>query len=164
MTEPLIAPRWQMLALVLLVGFAVYLLAPVLTPFAIAAMFAYLFDPVVERLQRMGLGRNAAVAIVFLALTLLLFLILLPLAASPRIRAKPGIVLGTFIAWYGLSRFLVEFVREPDAQLGYLMGTDWFTRGQQLSIPMILIGLAVVLWAARRPAVEAPAPAPSPST
>jgi phosphatidylglycerol:prolipoprotein diacylglycerol transferase len=93
---------------------------------------------------------------------LLLFLILLPLAASPRIRAKPGIVLGTFIAWYGLSRFLVEFVREPDAQLGYLMGTDWFTRGQQLSIPMILIGIAVVLWAARRPAVEAPAPAPSP--
>jgi phosphatidylglycerol:prolipoprotein diacylglycerol transferase len=52
-------------------------------------------------------------------------------------------------------------VREPDAQLGYLMGTDWFTRGQQLSIPMILIGLAVVLWAARRPAVEAPAPAAS---
>jgi len=77
MTEPLIAPRWQMLALVLLVGFAVYLLAPVLTPFAIAAMFAYLFDPVVERLQRVGLGRNAAVAIVFLALTLFLFVILL---------------------------------------------------------------------------------------
>ncbi|HEX3123850.1 MAG TPA: AI-2E family transporter, partial [Rhodanobacteraceae bacterium] len=77
MTEPLVAPRWQMLALVLLVGFAVYLLAPVLTPFAIAAMFAYLFDPVVERLQRVGLGRNAAVAIVFLALTLFLFLILL---------------------------------------------------------------------------------------
>ena len=77
MTEPLIAPRWQMLALVLLVGFVVYLLAPVLTPFAVAAMFAYLFDPVVDRLQRMRLGRTAAVTIVFLALTLLLFLVLL---------------------------------------------------------------------------------------
>lgn len=92
---------------------------------------------------------------------LVLFLILLPLAASRRVRARPGIVLGAFIAWYGVSRFLVEFVREPDAQLGYLMGTDWFTRGQQLSIPMVLIGLAIVLWAARRPAVEAPAPSPS---
>lgn len=77
MNEPLIAPRWQMLALVLLVGFAIYLLAPVLTPFAIAGMFAYLFDPVVERLQRARLGRSAAVAIVFLALTLLLILTLL---------------------------------------------------------------------------------------
>jgi phosphatidylglycerol:prolipoprotein diacylglycerol transferase len=93
---------------------------------------------------------------------LVLFLILLPLAASARIRSRPGIVLGAFIAWYGVSRFLVEFVREPDAQLGYLMGTDWFTRGQQLSIPMVLVGLAVVWWAARRPAVAAPAPAASP--
>lgn len=77
MSEPLIAPRWQMLALILLLGFAVYLLAPVLTPFAVAGMFAYLFDPVVGRLRRLGLGRDAAVAIVFLGLTLLLFLVLL---------------------------------------------------------------------------------------
>ena len=77
MTEPLIAPRWQMLVLVLLLGYAVYLLAPVLTPFAVAAMFAYLFDPVVGRLQRLSLGRNTSVAIVFLGLTLLLILTLL---------------------------------------------------------------------------------------
>src|SRR6188768_700952 len=88
MTEPLIAPRWQMLALVLLVGFAIYLLAPVLTPFAIAAMFAYLFDPVVARLQRMGLGRNAAVAIVFLALTLFLFLFLILLLLIPYLQRQ----------------------------------------------------------------------------
>jgi phosphatidylglycerol:prolipoprotein diacylglycerol transferase len=94
---------------------------------------------------------------------LLLFLVLLPLAASPRIRAKAGIVLGVFITWYGISRFLVEFVREPDAQLGYLMGTDWFTRGQELSLPMILIGIVVVLWAARRPAMTAPAAPPAPA-
>lgn len=90
---------------------------------------------------------------------LVLFLILLPLAASARIRAKPGIIMGIFIAWYGLSRFLVEFVRQPDAQLGYLMGTDWVTRGQQLSVPMIAIGIIVAIWAARRPAMTAPATA-----
>ena len=90
---------------------------------------------------------------------LLLFLILLPLAANPRMRAKPGLVLGLFAIGYGLSRFVVEFVRQPDAQLGFL----WLgaTMGQLLSLPMIVIGIAVVLWAARRPAVEAPAPSPS---
>ncbi|MGK9234443.1 prolipoprotein diacylglyceryl transferase [Inquilinus limosus] len=90
---------------------------------------------------------------------LLLFLILLPLAANPRIRAKPGLVLGVFAIGYGLSRFLVEFVRQPDAQLGFL----WLgaTMGQLLSLPMIAAGIVVVLWAARRPAVEAPAPSPT---
>ncbi|MGK9168115.1 prolipoprotein diacylglyceryl transferase [Inquilinus limosus] len=93
---------------------------------------------------------------------LLLFLILLPLATNPRIRARPGLVLGVFAIGYGLSRFLVEFVRQPDAQLGFL----WLdaTMGQLLSLPMIVIGIAVMLWAARRPALEAPAPAPSPTT
>jgi predicted PurR-regulated permease PerM len=71
------ALRWQLLALTLLVGALFWLLAPVLTPFAIAAMFAYLFDPLVARLQRLRLGRGAATAIVFLALTLLVILILL---------------------------------------------------------------------------------------
>lgn len=69
------ALRWQLVALALIVGALLWLLAPVLTPFAIAAMFAYLFDPLVVRLQR--LGRGTATAIVFLALTLLVILLLL---------------------------------------------------------------------------------------
>ena len=69
--------RWQLLALALLVGALFWLLAPVLTPFAIAAMFAYLFDPLVARLQRLHLGRGAATTIVFLVLMLLVILILL---------------------------------------------------------------------------------------
>ena len=77
MNEPMIAPRWQLLALILVIGFLLYLLAPVLTPFAIAAMFAYLFDPFVERLERLRLGRNAAVSIVFLVLTLIVILVLI---------------------------------------------------------------------------------------
>lgn len=44
-----------------------------------------------------------------------------------------------FLAWYGVSRFLIEFVRVPDPQIGYLAG-GWLTMGQVLSLPMIVIG------------------------
>ena len=47
---------------------------------------------------------------------------------------------GIFLVVYGLSRFAVEFVREPDVQLGYL-AFGWLTMGQILSLPMILFGL-----------------------
>lgn len=69
--------RWQLLALIVFVGAVFWLLAPVLTPFAIAAMFAYLFDPLVTRLQRWRLSRGIATAIVFLSLTLVFILGLL---------------------------------------------------------------------------------------
>ena len=49
-------------------------------------------------------------------------------------------VSGLFAAMYGLFRFAVEFVREPDAQLGYL-AFGWLTMGQVLSVPLILLGL-----------------------
>jgi len=60
---------------------------------------------------------------------------------------RPGLVMGTFIAGYGLSRFIVEFFRQWDAGLDLMFG--WLSRGQQLSIPMILLGLWFV-WRARR--------------
>ncbi len=60
-------------------------------------------------------------------------------------------VSGLFAACYGAFRFLVEFVRVPDAQLGYLAG-GWLTMGQILSLPMILGGLGLMLWAYRRTA------------
>ncbi|HET8940586.1 MAG TPA: AI-2E family transporter [Rudaea sp.] len=68
--------RWQLLALTFVVGVVLYLLAPVLTPFVVAAMFAYLFDPLADRLQRLRLSRSVAVTIVFICLTLLLTLVL----------------------------------------------------------------------------------------
>ena len=68
--------RWQLLALTIVVGAVLYLLAPVLTPFVVAAMFAYLFDPLTDRLQRLHLSRTLAVTIVFICLTLLLTLVL----------------------------------------------------------------------------------------
>jgi phosphatidylglycerol:prolipoprotein diacylglycerol transferase len=53
-----------------------------------------------------------------------------------------------FLLVYGLARSLVEFVRVPDEHIGYLAG-GWFTEGQLLSIPMILGGLALLVWAYR---------------
>ena len=72
---------------------------------------------------------------------------------------QPGMIAGFFIAGYGLSRFIVEFFRQADAQfmtpdnpMGYVMQFDDFgiTRGQQLSLPMILAGLLLVAFALRR--------------
>ena len=57
-------------------------------------------------------------------------------------------VTGLFLLGYGLARFAVEFVRLPDAHIGYMAG-DWLTRGQVLSMPMILGGIAM-LWIAYR--------------
>ena len=82
MLTPDVSRRWQMLALVAVIGFLIWLLAPVLMPFAIAAMLAYLGDPLADRLQRLGLGRTMAVSIVFSVIVLVTIgalLLLVPL-------------------------------------------------------------------------------------
>ena len=82
MLTPDVSRRWQMLALVAVIGFLVWLLAPVLMPFAIAAMLAYLGDPLADRLQRLGMGRTMAVSIVFSVIVLVTvgaLLLLVPL-------------------------------------------------------------------------------------
>ncbi|MDG9670720.1 prolipoprotein diacylglyceryl transferase [Hahella sp. CR1] len=71
-----------------------------------------------------------------------LFLILWFYSAKPRPRMT---VSGLFLLCYGCFRFLVEFVREPDAQLGYL-AWGWLTMGQVLSTPMIVIGVAFIIY------------------
>jgi phosphatidylglycerol:prolipoprotein diacylglycerol transferase len=63
-------------------------------------------------------------------------------------RDKPGIISGAFLVGYGLARFLVEFAREPDAQLGYL--SFGLTMGQYLTLPMLAFGAALIVWAKRR--------------
>ncbi|HEY4144174.1 AI-2E family transporter [Pinirhizobacter sp.] len=82
MLTPDASRRWQMLALVAVICFLVWLLAPVLMPFAIAAMLAYLGDPLADRLQRLGMGRTMAVSIVFSVIVLITIgalLLLVPL-------------------------------------------------------------------------------------
>lgn len=74
---------------------------------------------------------------------LVLFTILWWFSNKPRPRMA---VSGLFLSCYGLFRFAVEFVRMPDAQLGYL-AFGWVTMGQILSMPLIIAGV-VLLWLA----------------
>ena len=71
----------------------------------------------------------------------LLFLILWIYSAKPK---PPGAVSGLFLLGYGFFRFVVEFVRVPDQQYGYLL-LDLITMGQILSLPMIVIGLFITV-------------------
>lgn len=57
-----------------------------------------------------------------------------------------GTYSGAFMLGYGICRFMVEFIREPDVQLGYLWG-GWLTMGQVLSLPLILAGIALLIYA-----------------
>lgn len=75
-----------------------------------------------------------------------LFIILWLYSAKPR---PTMAVSGLFLLGYGLFRTAVEFVREPDAHIGYL-ALDWFTMGHALSLPMIALG-AAWMWLAYRP-------------
>ena len=75
----------------------------------------------------------------------LLFIILF--ALSRKLPPRPrGTFLGVFLILYGCFRFLIEFLRQPDAHIGYLYG-DWLTMGQVLSVPLIVIGIAVLVYA-----------------
>ncbi len=77
---------------------------------------------------------------------LVLFVILFAYSRKPR---PLGVVSGLFLLLYGMARFLVEFVREPDAHIGFdVLG--WMTRGQLLSLPMMAAGLALVACGALR--------------
>lgn len=74
---------------------------------------------------------------------LVLFLIVDWLGRRTRTPESRGLIGGTFMAGYGLFRFLVEFAREPDPQLGFLAGG--LTMGQLLCIPMMLVGIVAIL-------------------
>lgn len=77
---------------------------------------------------------------------LALFVILWVYSARPR---PVGAVGGAFLLGYGVFRFIAEWFREPDAHLGFV-ALDWMTMGQILSLPMMLAGLMLMIWAYRR--------------
>jgi phosphatidylglycerol:prolipoprotein diacylglycerol transferase len=80
---------------------------------------------------------------------LLLFLILNGLAYfKPEIQKKYGVLFGLFLALYGTFRFIIEFAREPDVQLGLYY--NLISQGQVLCFPMILIGIGVIVYAVRK--------------
>jgi phosphatidylglycerol:prolipoprotein diacylglycerol transferase len=81
---------------------------------------------------------------------ILLFVILAWMFWKTRARYQPGKLVGTFLLIYGLSRFLVEFIREADAHLIEFAQRTGLHMGQWLSLPMILAGLYLILTAKRR--------------
>jgi len=83
-----------------------------------------------------GLPRHPSQLYEALLEGVVLFLVLWAFSARPKPR---GSVTGLFLLLYGLFRFMVEFFRQPDFQIGFV-AMDWLTMGQILSLPMILIG------------------------
>ena len=77
---------------------------------------------------------------------LALFALLWWFSTRPR---PTGAVSGLFVAGYGLFRFCAEFFREPDAHLGFV-ALDWLSMGQLLSLPMILFGVGLMIYAYRK--------------
>jgi phosphatidylglycerol:prolipoprotein diacylglycerol transferase len=75
-----------------------------------------------------------------------LFIVLFVLARKASVRRTRGMLFGVFLAGYGLSRFIVEFFREPDEQIGYIL--QYFTMGQLLSLPMMTAG-GLIVWLAK---------------
>lgn len=79
---------------------------------------------------------------------ILLFVVLRLLSHRAGLLQKPGFIAGAFAAGYGITRSMAEFFREPDAHIGFLSGG--LTMGMLLSVPMILTGVALMVWSARR--------------
>jgi phosphatidylglycerol:prolipoprotein diacylglycerol transferase len=77
---------------------------------------------------------------------LVLFLILQWFIKKPR---PAGSVAGVFLLGYGTFRFIVEYFREPDAHLGLFAGV--ISMGQILSLPMVIGGLGLLIWAYKKP-------------
>lgn len=83
-----------------------------------------------------------------------LFCILWWFSRKPRHRYA---VSGVFALCYGCFRFLVEFVRLPDEQIGYL-AFGWLTMGQLLTLPLVALGLALLWFSRKAPVLEPVAP------
>jgi predicted PurR-regulated permease PerM len=147
--------KWQLLAATALLGALLYLLAPVLTPFAVAALLAYLGDPVVDRLQRWRLSRTAAVAVVFAAMTLAIVAVLLGLVPllerqiTRLIDKLPQIVAwinGTVLPW-AEQRFGFSLASLDPRQLIDMLRAHWQQAGGVATTVLASVsksGLAIV--------------------
>ncbi len=80
---------------------------------------------------------------------IVLFIILAALIYGINALRRPGLITGAFFTGYGVARFTVEYVREPDAHLGTLLGVA--TMGQFLSLPLVAIGLWLIFQVKRKP-------------
>ncbi len=80
---------------------------------------------------------------------------------TTRARYRPGLLAGVFTLGMGLSRFIIEFFRQPDQQLADFTMRTGLSMGQWLTIPLILTGLIVVIYALRKKPLAAGTAAPA---
>ena len=112
--------RWYFLAVFLLLGFFIYLLSPILTPFAVSALIAYLFDPFADKLESWKLSRTLSVVVVFLVMILLTFVILLLLIPALEQQISNLITnLPRYFIW--LSEHITPWIKEK-----FGIQTDFF--------------------------------------
>ncbi|MCT2399292.1 prolipoprotein diacylglyceryl transferase [Novosphingobium mangrovi (ex Huang et al. 2023)] len=84
---------------------------------------------------------------------LVMIVIMLLLFWKTRARFRPGLLVGVFTVGIGCARFIVEFFREPDAQLEAFARETGLSMGQWLTIPLIVLGLLLVARALAKPAL-----------
>ncbi len=84
----------------------------------------------------------------FLEGPLLLGVLWLLWRTMPLVRRRNGVIASLFLLFYGLFRFMVEFTRQPDPQLGFI-AFGWLTMGQLLSLAIALAGAVMAILAAR---------------
>jgi phosphatidylglycerol---prolipoprotein diacylglyceryl transferase len=118
--------------------------APTNVPWAVR------FPEFVAGLTALGPPRHPTQIYEALLEGLVLFVILWWMFWKTQARYEPGKLVGVFIFFYGLFRFAIEFVREPDAQLIEFAQATGLHMGQWLSLPMILGGLYLMLTAKKR--------------
>jgi phosphatidylglycerol:prolipoprotein diacylglycerol transferase len=92
---------------------------------------------------------------------LAMLVIMLCLFWFTRARYRPGLLAGVFTLGMGISRFVNEYFREPDQQLADLVVRTGLSMGQWLTIPLILTGLIVVIYALRKKPLASGATAPA---
>lgn len=129
---------WLWLGGFVVLGVLLWLLGPVLTPFAVAALLAWVADPLVSRIERSGRSRGTAVTLVFLLMTLLLTLVVLLLVPMLKTQVERAIewgpklgawITGTAIPWVE-ARFDVSIAAYVDpAELGALLKEHWQQAG-----------------------------------
>ncbi len=135
------ADRWQTLAVVVVVGILLWLLGPVLVPFAVGAVLAYVFDPLIDRLIRSGFTRTWAVVAVSLLLVLALALALLLLVPALQRQIVELIEsVPRYVAWYNEQArpWLSERLRLPmetfdPEHLASLLRDNWERAGGVLA-------------------------------
>jgi predicted PurR-regulated permease PerM len=129
--------RWYILALLVFSGWLLYLLSPILTPFIVSALLAYLGDPLVDRLEARKLKRGLAVSIVFLiilTLMLILAVVILPQLEdqiSKLLKQIPVYIewtKSTLLPWFN-ERFGEYFNFSDLGQIQSLLSENWKAAG-----------------------------------